>query len=379
MLKLENGCFIRTDGTKIKRERFKPTNSAIYRSIKIMFHKLIPEYHFRNRVVYHFSNCYNGAGFMAYRYSNLKNKYINFNGYDINSAYQSVLVDNEFPLSDKYKRYDNIDITNVREYLRQHKSLSICWVELKDIKRKYEDFDYNIYYKQFGVKLDVNGGLIYYGWLTNIDLINLNKLYTYTNLHILACYEFLEVGKFDKRLANYIKSLYNNLHDMPRGVERTLYKTMLHVCTYGKSAQMYDYGRRSPYVVIAMFQVAYVRDLMIKAFIKYNKDTLYIDTDSIFLKKRAKFRETVSAELGAFKHEYKDSYVYIFRGKGYFVFDKHKKLIKQVVSGVNVQLTAKEIDKIYKGIDFHKKITVQNETINYLITNKYLNGYKLKI
>ena len=168
---------------------------------------------------------------------------------------------------------------------------------------------------------------------------------------------------------------------MKRGTpERKDMKTCLHICTYGKNVQkVSSMGIRSKYVLIGMYQSAYVRQYMINVFIKYYKDIIYMDTDSVMIRTNAKFKEKVSDKIGQFKIEYQNVKLDIFRPKAYIIYDTQGKILEQKFSGLKTKLNRGQIEKIKLGQTITIKETRKNKMQNIQVYNLIKNGYKVEI
>ena len=332
---------------------FRPYDEREYKSLKIMFHKKLPKYRWNNRALCHISKAYNGAGFTLvnqnYILNNNKKKELNI--YDINSAYQHTLIKDDYVLSSKYKIYDFVlkDISFDKLFKKFRNKKFICYVEFRNLLPKYDYVDYNIFEKQLNVKM-YKHKITKIGWLCDVDLRNVLRLYNYTEYKIYYLYHF-----FKKIRKNY--------------------KTMLHIATYGKSAQhnKHNKSKRSKYSIIAIYQSAYVRNRMINIFLKYKNAVAYIDTDSVFLNAEVKPDFQIGNKIGQFKLEYQKVKAYINRMKAYILY-KNKKRLDFKWSGLQTQLNESQIKNIENGkiIEINEKRAGKNK--KFKIYNKYLIG-----
>lgn len=364
---------------KASKREFIPFDKREYISTKIMFHKKLPKYRWKSRVLKHISQAYNGAGFtlVGKNYMFENNKKYKLDVYDINSAYQWALINKDYILSSKYKI---VYLMNKKpeDIIKKWKNKKyIIYVEFRRLKAKFDYVDYNIYEHQLKVKL-YNKKVTQIGWLCDVDLINLLKLYKYEEVRLYYAYVFKDVGRLD--IKDFIKSKYEKLHSIEDKEKRKNYKTMLHICTYGKSAQMsrFDYTIRNKYVIIALYQSAYVRSKMINLFLSHKKDTAYIDTDCIFINSNATKKMKIGDKIGEFKPEYKNVLVYICRIKAYVIYQNRKRL-EYKWSGLKTELTEQQLKKIKNGDIVKITEKRKNKKINFKIFDKYLLGDFLKL
>ena len=319
---------------KFKNETFVPLNAKQYRSMKIMFHKKIPKY---------IGAC-------------------------------------EYPLS--VKTITDNETYDIRQFYKKYKANKyICFVEIYGLKPKYNNIVYNIYVKQLGIALNEDVGIRWIGWVNDIDLSNIIKLYNYDKIIIRRTQVFENVGSFGDELNEFITQYYDKLHKMEKGTqERKDIKTCLHIATYGKNVQKISkLGIRSKYVLVGMYQSAYVRKRMIDIFIKYKNDIIYMDTDSVMIRKNAKFRERISDKIGQFKIEYENITLDIFRPKAYIIYDKNGNIIEQKFSGIKTKLNEKQIEKIKHGETITIKEKRKDKMQKIKIYDIVNNGYKVKI
>lgn len=367
---------------KASKRQFMPFDKKEFTSTKIMFHKKIPKYNFNSRILKAISKAYNGAGFTIinknFMFENAKKQDVNC--YDVNSAYQASLLKNDFILSSrvkgKYLANKNISLKSFLEHYKNAKY--IVYIEFRRLTPKYDFCDYNIFDKQLRPKL-YKDKIVKIGWLCDTDLKSLLKLYNFYECKIYFVYKFLNFGKF-MELKPFILEKYNKLHSIKDKTERKNYKIMLHIATYGKSAQMsrFDFNVRSKYIVVALYQAAYVRQKMINIFIKYNKDIAYMDTDCVFIKSRAKHKFKIGSNIGEFKLQYEKVRIYINRIKAYALY-KNGKRIEFKWSGIQNPLTESQLKKIENGgvIEVIEKRGKKKQKIK--ICNKFLYGDDIKI
>lgn len=364
--------------------KFTPIDAKEYRSLKIMFHKTLPNYFFVRTKRLLLSYAYNGSGFIGINHKlrdNLNNKY---DMIDINHAYQYALVNYEYPLSSKHTIIDNINLT-YEEFTKKYKNKHfVAKVNIYNVKTKYNEFDYNIFTNNLLIHFDNSAKMFYDGWLCDIDLISFRKLYN-CDIYIsyamifeewgeLGCKDFIysKVAELDKLKGN--EELYKN------------YKVALHIATYGKNAQRVDSdGTRSEYIPIAIYQTAYTRAYMIDIYTKYYKYIAYVDSDSFMILHNSKLinKLDIGSGLGQFKIEYENKKIYIGRIKGYFVFADNGDLIKQRWSGIKTILTKRQINNIINCKDFYveEERVVKGKKVKQkiLVRNNEDKGYKLKI
>lgn len=371
----------RKEYVRCKKNSFRPLDDREYRSLKIMYHKCLPKYYWSNKMQLHISKAYNGAGFTLLNKNYILNnnkKYL-LNIYDINSAYQYTLINDIYVLSNKHKVYNYVfkDITLDKIFKVFKNKKYICYIEFKGLTPKYDYVDYNIYQQQLSIKM-YKDKITQIGWLCDIDLNNLVKLYNFEYCKIYYLYHFLEIGKL--KVKDFIKEKYEKLHSIANTAERKNYKTMLHITTYGKSAQRtkYEWEKRSKYSIIAIYQSAYVRQRMINIFLKYKKDIAYIDTDSVFIRSNVKPAFKIGNNIGDFKTEYKQVKAYINRIKAYILYRNNKRILYKW-SGLQKELTEKQVQKIEKGYIIEVKEKREGKEQLFKLYNKYIIGDLIEI
>lgn len=371
-LKQKNKTKIKKDNLIYKRGKFTPISEKEFKSLKIMFHKTLPKFHFRNKQRKNLSYAYCGSGFIALNMDlrcDLSNKY---DMIDINSAYQHSLIKYEFPLSSEKEFIDDVEI-NYNDFVKKYKNKHyIALVRIYNVKAKYGLNDYNIYTKQL-LTFNDKKGFFYYGWLCDIDLSNFKKLYN-CKIIVNNVMFFNDFGLLGEKTNEFIYDKINKLNELERGTEeRANYKTALHIATYGKSAQkINNYGIRSHYIPIAIYQAAYIRQYMINLYIKHKDIIAYCDSDSFIIKTGNLNKFDIGDKLGQFKICYENKKMYIARIKGYFIFDDKDNIIEQKWSGIKTKLTKKQVNDIIKCRDFE----ITEERVD---ENKKIIKQKIKI
>lgn len=363
------------------KQKFIPKDQREYRSLKIMYHKALPKYNMHAGEKAMFSMCYIGAGFMAVNMNNINKPKRKYTIYDKNSEYQYIQIakGKDYPLSPA-RTYHN-DIPDATKFMKDQKGKKyMAYCVFYGLKRKYNNIYYNTYLRQLNLLYSpyINDTFAHCGWLCDTDLNNILKLFNYNKFIIKKACVFKRAGSLGENVKNFILSKFEKLNKMERGTpERKDYKTMLHIATYGKNCQLKYENSRSKYILIGIYQAAYVREEMIRLMLKYIDTFAYIDTDSIFIYNNVDFKEKIGTNIGQFKVEAKNVKIYFFRFKGYVIW--HKDKIEQKISGLNQQLSIDQINTLISG----KSITVMenygDDIRPFTIENKFKNGNTYEI
>ena len=344
------------------------------------YQSMLPVVNYDSKRVFRvISEAYKGAGMMSVNHKLREYPDKTFIGYDINSAYQSVLLDNNYPYGNIWTK-DNINIPYQELLNIVEDRFYVAYVEVRNLKLKFENFDVISYSSM----LDYCEG-VWFGWLNNVDIDNMTKLYDGTII-IKSLAVFEHNAPLSDYLKSYINCCYDTIHNMKKGKERKNLKLEFNIMTYGKNAQKRytqsgeENGLRSRYVHIAMYQAAYTRKRIIDLLVKYNDSIIYTDTDSIYLDSKVKFEEPISDKIGEFKVEQPECKLYIFRYKGYIIFNLDDSIRIQKVAGINTMLTLDEINRIKKGEVIESKVVLENgETQLVKVYDKFTYGVKIFI
>lgn len=314
-----------------------------------VYHSMLPDITYNSTRIHRvISSAYDGAGLISVNHLLRYDEDREYIGYDINSAYQSVLLENFYPEGEVFHK-DNITIpySDLLSFIGDR--LYVAYVEVRNLKSKFEEYEM-IAYKSF---LDYKNG-VWFGWMNNVDIENMNELYD-CNIIVKALLVFMNKVKLSDNLKNYIIDTYNEIHKMPKGKERKEKKLEFNILTYGKNAQRRytqtgeENGLRAKYTHIAMYQAAYTRRRIIDLLKKYKDYIIYTDTDSCYIDADANFNEPISDKIGEFKVEQEKCKLYIFRYKGYIIYNLDGSIRVQKVAGINTQLKPEEIETIKKG------------------------------
>ena len=285
-----------------------------------------------------------------------------YNVYDINSAYPYMLSTQQFPLDQEMEFIEDAHTFEDR--------LGIVEILFKGIPApKYKDLDYFMF-DGFVLELD-KGKDIYCIHLTTLDAQIFLDMYEVKNPHIRNVWYFKNVG-YLKGMQNNIPQFYERIRKIKEEnkEEGKSYKQILNMVSYGMLIQidtekstMYETLLRNDKVLLGMWVASYQRFRMFQLFKKYQKDILYMDTDSIMLKANRKFEEPVSkTELGKFKVEANNVNIAIIRPKSY-IFIKDRKVVKQKIGGIDRDLTVIELKKLFTfgSVDIQEENYVWNE------------------
>lgn len=313
------------------------------------------------------SKCYNGCGFISYRNEGYKaNK--KYNGFDLNSAYTSFLLKEKYPLNWKSIWYEEKDKDgyDFQEWLEEMgDDLWVAEMRFINLKPKYNNFDYNIYYSQDCatqiVRVWPDGTFETSAYLTCIDIMTLKTIYTWDEVVVKRGLRFTKCGYMPTALQSTVLLEYNKIQELKReGMieDAKKKKLMLEILTYGKNAavdrewyRLTKQKLRNKRVCIAAFQVAYVRRYMAYLFLKYKDSILQVDTDGLILENNVIFEEYDSERqrmLGEFKCEFVDKHVVLVRPKAYIVFDDNKNIYKYKFNGLKKQLSKYQLNTLFK-------------------------------
>ena len=315
-------------------------------------------------------------------------------GYDINSAYKSVIINKKFPLSMRLgKKKTELGIYEVK-------------LNKRTMRKKFPEFDYNIYenLKEFQLVEGNNKTDVYY--MSNIDYEIFTTLYdSDIKINEDGSRWFQDIGELPQELKNLCQEYYDlkqqvKIDPTMSDADKEEWKTQDEVSFYGLHARKLDkhvkqyknvykedcskpifngkvkgnmtmgqhyavkwseykeweaatsitkcrYGVRKPNVVIAMFQTAYLRKLELDMFLKYNKHIIYMNTDSMHLDYKAYIK--ISKKIGDWKLEYDGEEILYIRRNGYIIFNKDGSHKLNIGGIIDKQFTQEQLDQLELG------------------------------
>lgn len=308
----------------------------------------------------------------------------NITEFDNNWCYGSVLLNNDFPLSNYILPEKNKSCKKTSCFIIE---AEIKKEDLFKITRKYKNFYYNLYKNYLfprvpdkdllvrrGIKESDYGDIknYYYNkntnsirlYLNNIDWNIFTGLYKDIKYKIINRYYFQEVGKLPeevKEFINHYQAIKLSLKKKRKESELMAeiykeYKITLEAVVYGKNAEgnkkikkynFNDIGLRKEFSSIASFQAAYARNIEYQLFIKYNEYCFYMNGDSFFTNSPEKIEDINNklseTEIGKWKKEFENSRVAFLNRNGYIAINKNNKVESVCFSGAVKDLIKEEL------------------------------------
>lgn len=309
----------------------------------------IPDLHLYDseNIAFSQAGCFNG--FLVCNNQGYKDRLCNM--YDINSAYPSILMNEEFPLSTARQVIDTNKIE--LEDLPKFKGL-VQVIYRGSLEHRYANFDYEIFDGYFTpVMYETSKDQYYSIWLTTYDAYILFYMYKAEIMFIETGVKFTDLGKYEG-IKDAVKEVYNDVKickasSKENGKEA---KVVFNIVTYGQLIELDEKKTeeqqiifRNNRILTGIWVASYQRFRMFKLFQKYHKSIVYMDTDSIALDASVDFEEKVGNEIGNFKIVAENAKILVIRPKAYIIV-KDNKVVEQKINGISKELTIPELKEL---------------------------------